>query len=310
MRRCLTTALVALALSAPLTALAQDNPNCPPGAWFCEEAEVPAPPEAAPAEPPPAAPPRPRPPRASPPQRGATVVIPPPPPGRSAPPPVVIYQPVPNAPPPQVVIIAPGYYPAVQGPVRPVPPPAKKRLRPWRAEFGLNLRLEGVAMGREVESTREDAGSMGGMGMSLRFRPVPAFAIDAGIDVIGGLDYNGFNRRELPLSLSGILYVNPRSRVQFYLTGGADWSHAEVESDEYSPLLPNGYSAEYSYFGGHGGIGLEFRLSRHIALDIDGLAFVRGRTDDGPLPEFMDEHGRTTNTSGGGLFRAGITFWW
>jgi hypothetical protein len=311
MRCCLTTALFALALSAPVTALAQDQNGCPPGAWFCEETEVQPPPEIAPAEPP-AAQPRPAArPALPPPQRGTTVVIPPPPPGRAAPPPVVVYQPVPSTPPPQVVIIAPGYYPAAPGPVRAVPPPAKKtkKVRTWRREFGLNLRLQGVALGSEESGASEEAG-MGGIGMSLRFRPVPAFAIDAGVDLMAGIDYNGFDRTEIPLSLNGILYVNPKSRVQFYFIGGADWSHAEVESDVESPLLEDGYSGEYSYFGGHGGIGLEFRVARHVGINIDGLAFVRGRTDDGRLPEFMDENGRTTNTSGGGLFRAGVTFWW
>jgi hypothetical protein len=180
--------------------------------------------------------------------------------------------------------------------------------------WGLNLRLEGVALGHQ-RGGADDSG-MGGMGLSFRYRPVPAFAIDAGIDLVGGRDYNGFIRTEVPLSLSGILYVNPRSRVQFYFTGGVDWSHATVQSDAPSPLLTSdygvaGYSTEYDYFGGHGGIGLEFRLARHVALNVDMLAFIRSRTDDGAIPEFYDAYtGKTTNTSGGGLFRAGITFWW
>ncbi|HTN86532.1 MAG TPA: hypothetical protein VL242_22685, partial [Sorangium sp.] len=52
MRRCLTHALVAVAMTAPMSALAQENNNCPPGAWFCEEVEPPRDPAA---EPPPAA---------------------------------------------------------------------------------------------------------------------------------------------------------------------------------------------------------------------------------------------------------------
>ena len=38
-----------------------------------------------------------------------------------------------------------------------------------------------------------DAG-MGGFGMSFRYRPVPAFALDFGADLIGGIDFNGFER--------------------------------------------------------------------------------------------------------------------
>jgi hypothetical protein len=312
MRRCLTTTVFALALAAPASALAQDNPNCPPGAWFCEEADVQPPPEAAPAQPrvpageaPAAQPPPAHPGRGRGPGARGTVVIPPPPP------PVVVYQPVPNQPPPQVVIVAPGTYPRVQ--VRPVPPPPRKKKKVPLVrynEWGLNLRLEGVMMG-ERNGSASDAG-MGGMGLSLRYRPVPAFAIDAGLDFIAGTDFNGFDRTEVPVSLSGLIFLNPRSRVQFYFIGGADWSHASVESDRYSPLLSEegGFEEEYSYFGGHGGIGLEFRLTRRVAINIDGQGFVRSRTDDGNVPEFMDHHGRTTNTSGGGLMRAGITFWW
>jgi hypothetical protein len=217
----------------------------------------------------------------------------------------VVYQPLPSGRP--LYVIAP------PGLVRSVPPPPPKRILP-PTRWGLNLRVEGVAMARG-RSTRGDAG-MGGMGVSFRFRPVQAFAIDVGLDVLGGRDYNGFVRTELPLSLNGILYVNPKSRVQFYLIGGLDLSFAEVRSDRPSPLLSSGYMggdyrAEYSYFGGHGGLGLEFRLSRHVALDLDGMAFVRSRTDDGLAPEFYDPRtGRTTNTSGGGIFRFGVTFWW
>lgn len=314
MRRFVSPALFVLLFGAPLTAFAAE-PNCPPGGWFCEEVEVESPPEVAPAEadgefssPPPVV--RRGPPPTDAPPGSTTVVIPPPERGRQAP--VVVYQDVPSDPPPQVVIVAPPAAPAA--PVREVPPPppvSDAKMRPWTRTWGLNLRLEGVAMGRNHGGS-EDAG-MGGIGMSFRFRPVPAFAFDAGFDLIGGIDYNGFRRTETPLALSALLYVNPRSAVQFYFIGGLDWSHAKVESDEPSPLLAGngGYSAEYSYFGGHGGIGLEFRVTKLVSLNVDGLGFVRSRTDGGLTPEFVDpETGRGTDSSGGGLFRGGVTFWW
>ncbi|AUX38648.1 hypothetical protein SOCE26_000250 [Sorangium cellulosum] len=307
MRRCLTHALVAVAMTAPLSALAQEDPNCPPGAWFCEEVEPPRdagepPPAAAPEEAPPAEalPPPPAPPRR---QRA----------GRPAQPPVVIYQ-TPSGPPPQVIVVAPGATPPPRVIVRrmtpPVPPPPPKRR--WRRQWGINLRMQGLMMGEE-HGGAENAG-MGGVGISLRYRPIPAFAFDVGADFLGGTDYNGYARTEVPLSLSGILFVNPRSRTQFYFTGGLHMSHAEVErpwssaasgGTEFSP------NTEYDYFGAHGGIGLEFRLSRRLALNIDALGFVRGRTDDGVVPEFTDpETGRTTDTSGGGLFRGGLSIYW
>jgi len=69
----------------------------------------------------------------------------------------------------------------------------------------------------------------------------------------------------------------------------------------------------YSYFGGQLGAGLEFRVTRRVSLNLDLVGFMRGRTDQEARvqPEFTDpDTGRTTNTSGGGLFRGGITFYW
>lgn len=314
MRRCLTHALVAVAMTTPVTAFAQDS-KCPPGAWFCEEVEPPR--AATPAEPPPAADPgdvteaealpppqAPRPPRRPAPRRDA--------------PPVIIYQTSPTNPPTQIVIVtAPAGTPPpgviVRPAVPPPPPPPPPPKRRWRSEWGVNLRLEGVSMGHR-DGVDEDAG-MGGLGIGLRYRPVPAFAIEAGVDVLAGTDYNGFERTEVPFSLNGLLFVNPRSRVQFYFTGGIHVSHAEVEAsksptsseDEYE-FAPN---TEYDYFGGQGGIGLEFRLSRRVALNLDGIGFIRKRTDKGTTPEFTDPHtGRTTDTSGGGVFRGGLSIYW
>ncbi|WP_437570687.1 hypothetical protein [Sorangium sp. So ce542] len=311
MRRCLTHVLVAVAMTAPMSALAQENNNCPPGAWFCEEVEPPGdpaaePPPAAAAEPPPAEA-LPPPPPAPPPPRGRRAT-------RPAPPPVVVYQTSPSGPPPQVIVVTPGSAPPPRVIVRrmtpPVPPPPPK-LR-WRRQWGVNFRVQGLMMGRE-HGGAEEAG-MGGVGVSLRYRPVPAFALDLGADLLAGTDYNGYERTEVPLSLSGMLFVNPRSRTQFYFTGGLNMSHAEVErpwgeaAASGEEFVPN---TEYDYFGAHGGIGLEFRLSPRLALNIDALGFVRSRTDDGVVPEFRDpETGRTTDTSGGGLFRGGLTVYW
>jgi hypothetical protein len=356
MRRCFTPAFVVVAaMSLPLNALA-DQPNCPPGSWFCANdandgsdpgqqapSQAPTQPPQVDAAPPPpvdALPPPPPPAVVDEPEEDARPL---PPPTAAPPavgrhrtqPPVVIYQPAPSSsPPPQIIIIAPGgartrvvrsapppppmFVPAAP----PAPPPVPLMVRPrWRSEWGLNLRLEGISMGgtgRNGTSGASPNAGMGGFGLSLRYRPVPAFAFDAGIDVVGGTDYNGFQRVEMPLSLNGMLYLNPRSRAQVYFTGGVHWSHATVSSGSPDPRLSshpedNNYSTEYSYFGGQGGIGLEFRVSRRVGLNLDALAFVRKRTDDGKAtnPEFVDaQTGRTTNTSGGGLFRGGLTFWW
>lgn len=342
MRRCLPSVLFAVATTVSVPALAQD---CPPGAWFCEEVAPPAEnarpapsrpdrqmptqvdqtddvddEDEAPPPPPAVDEPEVRVPQAG--HRRPVIVIPgkPGPRGR---PPVVLYRNGSSGPPPQVIIVAPGAVPVAPPPPPPVRvavsteesrPVAVARRTSWHRRWGLNMRLEGAAFGGR-DGAAEDAG-MGGFGLSLRYRPVPAFAFDAGIDVLAGTDFNGFQRTETPFSLNAMIFVNPRSRVQFYLTGGMHFSHASVESETPSPLLGSngerdGTSTEYSYFGGQGGLGLEFRISRLIALNVDGLAFVRKRTDDGTKPEFIEpETGRIANSSAGGLFRGGMTFWW
>jgi hypothetical protein len=221
-----------------------------------------------------------------------------------------------------VIIITPGYgygyggypYARPRPPqiAAPPPPPAAPQ---WHSEFGLNLRLEGVVLGKPAGAAFNSG--LGGAGMSLRYRPAPAFAFDLGFDALAGTDYNGFQRTETPFSLSGILFLNPRSRAQFYLQAGANLSHAQVRSDLPSPLLApvDGgggiYGATYNYFGGQGGGGFEFRLSRRVALDLDAIGFVRERIGDIQQPEFIDKAtGRTTNVSDGALLRGGFTFWW
>ncbi len=325
MRRSLTPVVVAAAMTLSIPALAQERapspPSpCPPGSWFCADADVRVAPPAV--QPQPAKPRPEQSPQAAPPVVVEEPVQPadePPPPvrrPRRPPPPVVIYSPVP---PPQVIVIAPGYgygYPYSR-PARtaPPPPPAPKPPR-WQSEFGINLRVEGVALGHPGGSSFNVG--MGGVGQSLRYRPVPHFAFDLGADVLAGNDYNGFQRLEVPVSLNGIIYINPRNRVQVYLIGGANVSRAEVSSNQSALaqelLAPTGggqYGATYTYFGGQGGLGLEFRLSKRVAIDLDGLAFVRERIGDIQTPEFVNPRtGQTTNTSAGGLFRGGLNFWW
>lgn len=328
MRRCLTqvgVAVAAMSFSFPALAQNAQNPpeqHCPPGSWFCAEVVVPG------AQPAPRAPQRAAPPPPLAVEEPAEPEPAPPPPNVGVrrphygqpmgPPPVVMYQP--PAQPPQVIILTPGYgygYGYGYGhPVRQVPPPPAASRPQWRSEFGFNMRVEGVTLGHSTAGGV--ASGMGGVGMSLRYRPVPAFAFDLGIDLLAGNDYNGFQRTEVPISLSGMLYLNPRSRVQVYLQGGANFSRAQVRSDTPAPQLSvvdggSQYGTTYMYFGGQGGGGFEFRLSRRVALNLDVLGFVRkriGDTEHTPA-EFTDPRThQTTNTSGGALMRGGLTFWW
>jgi opacity protein-like surface antigen len=180
-------------------------------------------------------------------------------------------------------------------------------------EWGLNLHLGGIAMG----SGRSGDAAMGLIGLGLRFRPVPAFAIEANIDVAGGTDYNGFRRTETMGTMNALVYLNPKSRAQFYLLGGIGLSSARVSegSDTWDTksMYGGGYYSygdqKYTYFGGQGGAGIEIRLSRVVALNFDVRGFVRSRVDNRGGVEFIDASGRTTNTSGGALVNGGITFY-
>jgi hypothetical protein len=315
MRRPLIPALFAVALLTPLPALA-DEPNCPPGSWFCADAQVDAP-QAAPSDDEnsdtdntPVLP------KARPQQRADDDEDSPPidedrGPVRR-PRVVVVEKPEEYATPPNVVIVTRG-----RPRVRRMQPPQIQSAPPRRSaprlysKWGLNLRVEGAAMG---DGANVNAG-LGGIGMSLRYRPIPHFGFDLGVDLIGGKDFNGFTRIETPVSMNAMIYVNPRSRVQFYLFGGIHLSHAQVRNETSSPLLGSTedgkYGADYNYFGGQGGAGLEFRIGRRVGLNLDVLGFMRKRTDDGRMPEYVDAStGQTTNSSGGVLFRGGLNFWW
>jgi hypothetical protein len=79
------------------------------------------------------------------------------------------------------------------------------------------------------------------------------------------------------------------------------------------PQLAQRTSDEYSYLGGHAGLGLEFRITRLVGLNLDGLVFLRERIDEGAerYPEFYNpETNEASNTTVGGMLRGGINFWW
>jgi hypothetical protein len=269
----LPVAFAAAVLALPTVAHAQDKKDCEPGSWFCGETQ------------PPAADNKDLQPL---PENGAKPADKP----SSPPPPVVVYQP----PPPTVVVQAreapPAYY-------------YVPRKAPRKKEWGLNLHLGGLMMGRG----RDDNAGMAMVGLGLRFRPVPAAALQADLDFAGGRDYNGYRRNETAFTLNGLVFLNPRSRTQVYLLGGFGWSGARAVDDR------NGYDAveyNYGYFGVQGGAGLEFRLSKVVALNVDLRGMIRGRVDDHKrsAPEFTDGNGRSTNTSGAGLLTGGLTFYW
>ena len=160
--------MAGLCLLTTSSAWANNDEDCPPGGWFCEETE---PPQSAD-------------------EIAESDVVEE----------VEVYEARPIRRKTKKVIV-----------IEEAPPPKPKKRRKVRL-WGINLRLQGVMMSGDVDGHQaaDDAG-MGGLGVSLRYRPIPHFAFDAGLDFIGGTDFQGDTRRETALLLSGIYFVNPKN---------------------------------------------------------------------------------------------------
>jgi opacity protein-like surface antigen len=309
MSRPVLSLLSALVGLAPATAFAA-GADCPDG-WFCEDGAPPAP----------AAPPgTDRPPMPTSPPAGAMPPMPASPAEGALPP-------RPNAPPGYNL---PSYPPPSYGereptgePGEPIefhdpdadeeeePPTPRVHRRRQYHEWGFNLHLEDALLGDK--SAKASNAQMDGLGFGLRYRPLPPIAFEAGLDLLTGTDFNGFDRNEVALSVNTYVFFNPHDVVQVYVLGGLGISGADVTVTPRDGESFQRHDEHYSYFGGQIGAGAEVRVSRRVAISGDIIGFVRGRTDDtsDSAPEFVDpDTHRSTNTSGGGLLRLGATFYW
>ena len=265
------------ALAMPVIAHAQEpKKDCEPGSWFCEETDQNGTKDLQPL----------------PAEKPADAKAAETKPADKTPPPVVVYQP----PPPTVVVQPRDAPPAYYYVPRKAPP---------KKEWGLNLHLGGAMMGKG----RDGNAGMGMTGLGLRFRPIPHAAIEGNLDFAWGRDYNGYRRSETGFTLNGLIFLNPKNTTQVYLLGGFGWAGATAVADR-GGIDRMEYN--YGYFGVQGGVGLEFRLSKAVALNVDLRGLVRGRIDDHKRqhPEFVSGDGKSTNTSGAGLLTGGLTFYW
>lgn len=266
--------------------------DCPPGSWFCGKTEAPAPaaagaPQAAPT-----------PAKADPAPAGGGALAPLPEakeskaPGETAPP------------------IGDGS--ASDGRASDATgartPPARYVYVPREAkpksEIGVNLHLGGLP----IVSSRAHGAGMTVLGAGLRFRPIPELAIQPDFDLAIGSDAANRSRSELGFALNGLLFVNPKNKAQLYFLAGLGTQVAQVNGGDSAGPAP---SVTYSYLSAQGGMGVEFRLSKVVALGLDVRGIVRTRVDDRAETtyEFTSTTGQRTNTSGGVLFSGGITFY-
>ena len=269
---------LALVLLAEGQSFAADDPNCPPGSWFCgdQAAQGAAPATAAPAaETAPAT--------ATPAAAG------------TPPPPVIIYQAPSSEPPPPYVYT-------------PRDPPLH---REWA--LGANLQLP-----LYVKRNGSDGGAMGGVGGLLRFRPRGGvFAMQGELGSYFGSDYNNDRRSEFAMAGNIMFFVMPKKKTSLYFLGGLGFATAHVSRgrNDYNAYesTGSGYSqpssSNFAYFGAQTGIGLEVGLGSHFALDFQLRGFMRQRIDSAPEPEFISSSGQTTNASAGGLLSAGLSYY-
>lgn len=246
---------------------------------------------------------------------------PPPPPVvvQSAPePPVVVVEQAPPPPPPQVVVRPAPQPPTVivQQPPPPPPPqtvyvqPAPRQVvvQPERERFpysstGIHLHAGGL-FGDNV--------AMGGTGAAFRIRPIPHLAIDLGAGIYGGDDYNGMSRWEVPVTGDLLFFFNPQHRFQFYALAGIGLSFGHAEGHNFRSPSPGWQSRDFVHLGGELGLGVEWRISRVFALNLDVRGFIRERVDGNGEPEFLEytrEGWQSTDTSAGVLGRLGMTFY-
>ncbi len=243
--------------------------------------------------------------------RAAQVIIvapaqpaPPPPPPMVQPPVVVVQTSVAPPPPPPPVATT---VVVTAGPAQPQPvqqTTVRRERRP--TNFGAHPQFAGV-LGNDV--------SMGGFRMGFRFRPRNGhFALEVNGGFFTGSDYNGLNRSEFSFGLNTYFFFNPQHRVQFYgvLGIGGSTGHAEGY-DRYTSEYR--YDDGFGHFNGEGGLGLEWRISRWFALNVDVRGLIRHRFSGDGQAEFVERDefgtptGRETNASGGAIVNGGATFY-
>ena len=157
-----------------------------------------------------------------------------------------------------------------------------------------------VGLHFDVGGTFGPSVRMGGFTGALRFRPTSHFGVDLGAGYFAGHDYQGDYRTEVPITTNMLFFINPKSKVQFYVLLGAGLSFGKKET--FNEIR------NMTHVGGQAGLGLEFRLAPAFALNADVRGVLQHRIDNDPRPEFVDGT-RSSDTSGGALMTFGGTFY-
>lgn len=137
--------------------------------------------------------------------------------------------------------------------------------------------------------------------------------MDLNLDALTGTDYSGNRRDEIAIDFATHVFFNPRDAVQVFLAAGVGWSRADISwSRDAAMFNARSDHENYSYFGMLAGLGAEWRVRSHLALELALFGIIRGRVDSkaNDTPEFVDNKTHlATNTSGAGLLRLGLLYY-
>lgn len=160
-----------------------------------------------------------------------------------------------------------------------------RALLPFRPQFGIGVHLSGVWPVNDVLNYGE-----GGIGLDLLVRVQPRLTVEFGAQYQQSNIKSGYSsyyqRIDAPI-LGGLrVHVGPLGwSVSPYLAGavGADFAHAGLSTAEESSW----------FFECQGGFGLEGRVGRHFAVNVDLRGFGRFRSGSDYAFYVTDAYGNT-----------------
>jgi len=114
----------------------------------------------------------------------------------------------------------------------------------------------------------------GGMGMSLGFRVVPQFEIEASYgQYTDSTLESSRNRLNRPVQVVGQVHPFPKAFVSPFVTGGYVWNNIAID-DEYIADGENKTAQQEGWLTGLAlGAGVTFNVHQNIALELDGRLF-------------------------------------
>lgn len=140
-----------------------------------------------------------------------------------------------------------------------------------------------------------------GLGLSFRLRPMAWLGVEPGLDLYRGYDGYEALHTETNVSTDLLLYLNPRSAVQFFGVLGASVGFARHSE--------NWAHSETNNLGARLGIGLEFRVTHLVSFNVNAVGFSRGLTGKKQREGAADDAALVPETQRGGMLQAGASLY-